>query len=189
VGGITGDFATSAIIRNCYSTGNISAVAGTGAAYAGGITRDINGNNGSDTARIINCYATGNISASGGASSWAAGIVGETSNGIVQGCVARNGTITLSGGGADIHRVVATVETGGSYSSTLTNNYANSAMTLNGSTVSSADGTSFDGADVNLAATQSQAWWQSGPGFSFGANAGAPWKWSAALQRPVLYWE
>ena len=76
----------------------------------------------------------------------------------------------------------------GSTAGTLTNNYANSAMTVNGSTVS--DDTPNGGA-VTLAATEAENWWKTTANWSskFGTSEAALWKWDSASNRPVLWFE
>ena len=79
----------------------------------------------------------------------------------------------------------------GSTAGTLANNYANSAMTVNGSTVSDNTPNGGNGGAVTLAATEAENWWKTTAGCSskFGTSGASPWKWNSASNRPVLWFE
>jgi len=80
-GGIAGE-AVSAIISNCYNTGNVSAsvISSRNYAYAGGIVGC------SDPAIILNCNNTGSVSATLSIYAYAGGIAGVANTAIISNC-------------------------------------------------------------------------------------------------------
>jgi hypothetical protein len=79
----------------------------------------------------------------------------------------------------------------GSADGTLASNYANSAMTLNGSTVSDNTPNGGNGGAVTLAVAETENWWKTTVNWSskFGSSEAAPWKWDSNRKRPVLWFE
>ena len=126
------------------------------------------------------CFASGNVAAG----SRAGGIVGVFNTPYVAGAYVRNNVaLHDSISSLDGRRV-------GFSSGTLSNNYANSAMTVNGGTVSGGEPGNENGADVASGAGgyNTQAWWVTGPGFTFNSTSG-PWVWDGVKNLPKLYWE
>jgi hypothetical protein len=178
------------IIKNCYATGNVSSTTtGTDDTRAGGLIGDSDHDRGDVT--IENCYAAGNIGAvSGGANIFAGGIIAlhNMQNGgayDIKACAALNQTITCSSS-SGIGRVA-----GASYSGTLENNIANSAMTLNGTAVTAGDThDGKNGASKTTAELETQSTWETlFGGGGFGGSDSAPWVWDSAAKRPKLYWQ
>ncbi|MCL2511222.1 MAG: Ig-like domain-containing protein, partial [Bacteroidales bacterium] len=130
-GGLAGGNTNGSTISNCYATVNATI---TGAAnYAGGLA----GGNLYDNATISNCYATGNVNGM-----FSGGLVGNNNSAIIKDCVAANDAIT----GTASNRMVGS--SGGA--STLTNNYANEAMTVNGAIVSTGAHNNVNGEDKDM---------------------------------------
>jgi len=97
-GGIVG-CAGSAIISNCYNTGNVSALyTGTSSysAYAGGIIGD------ASSAIISNCYNTGDVSATSSSYAYAGGIIGDASSAIISNCY-NTGNVSASNTSSSSH--------------------------------------------------------------------------------------
>ena len=122
----------------CYSIGNVSAKPSAGASYSGGIA-------GSDNAgSISSCYAVGNISGvsiSSAFHTYAGGIAGTGDN--ISKCFAFSGSVVTSGEGGIIHigRVVGE-------GNSLSDNKANSEMTLNGDDEITGSATDENGANI-----------------------------------------
>ena len=80
-GGIAGYCGSTAVIENCYNTGNVSASSSSYSAYAGGIAGYCS------SAVIENCYNTGSVTATASSSSpysaYAGGIAGYCSSAVV----------------------------------------------------------------------------------------------------------
>jgi hypothetical protein len=181
VGQIHCDSGRTVTIRSCYATGNVSATATgtTGEIRAGGLIGG-NSDHGGDVT-IEYCYAAGNVSATGGTNINAGGIIGRhfTQNGgtfDIKACAALNQQITCSSS-YGIGRIA-----GYSYSATLENNIANSAMTggtFSDKTANGKDGK--DGEDVSLPVAQTT--FQNTLGWDF-TNT---WKMPGGY--PVLKWQ
>lgn len=147
IGGLVGTASGSTQITSCYATGDVT---GTGSYYInfGGLVGDASG-----STVIDSCYATGNVSGQNNVS----GMLGKVTGGevTVKNSFAAMGTLS-SGGSGNINRIFAQLQ---GYTTplsiTLTNNYANSAMTVGGSPRSSSDASSKDGADKTLAELKS----------------------------------
>jgi hypothetical protein len=161
VNGITGGVAgnNSGIIKNCYTTVNVS-----GNQNVGGIAGHNTGNG-----TVQNCYATGNISSK----IYHVGGIAGNNGGKIQNCVALNREINkTSASSEDIGRI-AGIEGG-----ERLNNYARKDMTLMAgtNTVPATDATltSIHGADVSAADYN-------------GANSGKWWSSTAAF--PASAWE
>ncbi|MDR2342024.1 MAG: hypothetical protein LBD84_03150 [Campylobacteraceae bacterium] len=187
IGGIVA-YAGNSTINNCYSTRDITITEGNHM-FAGGIVGYVGGiYDGSEYVggtSISNCYSIGNISVSG----WinAGGIAGHNENGIsiISNCAAINGNIRSDNG----NRILA----GGSSTTTLTNNFANSAMLLNGAVVGNSD---YNGIGKTLAELQTQYIYKNkaangGLGWKFGNDDDNPWAWNAFedYPYPTLYWQ
>ena len=156
VGGLTGLNSGGSTISNCYTTCNVS-----GGVYVGGLAGDniqstitncyatgaVTGGNSvgglagtNDMSTITYCYATGNVTGSG---SQIGGLVGWNLNAsTLKNCVAANAVIT---GNSNVNRVT------GTNAGTLTNNYANNAMTVTG-TIAGSAGTNEDMATLKTLA-------------------------------------
>ena len=205
VGGIAGLQAApnpyTGSIKNCYVTGNITSTSkfeGLGMtsekSYAGGIAGIIT-NNG--TNNITHCWASGIITANNDSvAAYTAGIVGyvETTTYSITNCVALNSNLNSDSMPSYCSRLATF-----NYSSTLSNNYANTDITVNGSPPSSPfvnDSSGQEGGDVSLASASIQSWWQdstNGPGWNIqNTNAAAneinPWYWGTD-SRPRLWFE
>jgi len=173
-GGIAGS--NSGTVRNCYSTGNVSITE----IYGGGIV-------GYNFGTVEYCYAKGNISCFAN-SGYIGGITGynfntAANNATVWHCTALNSAVTKTGSNpSGAGRVI-----GYMYSPiTLSNNYANSAMTVNGSAVLDASLTptnDINGQGITSTDWNSASFWSDTVGFSSTA-------WSLANGRlPKLAWE
>jgi hypothetical protein len=181
-------------IENCYSTGDVSVTNTSNTRVeAGGIAGSFS------RATITSCWASGTITAStssGGIPGYSGGIFGSSNGGTnVSNCVALNPVVS-----GDSSKTINEVSMGGTFRiglvgsispSTLTNSYANSAMTVNGSTVSDGTPNGGNGAGVTLSTTEAADWWKTTAGWAdkFGTNEAAPWKWDSASNRPVLWFE
>ena len=133
-GGLVGN-AEIISISNCYSTGIVS-----GNFSVGGLVGEIEDPNQIEEEYTIieNCYSTANVS---GTSS-VGGLVGVGYwNIIIFNCVAANGAIS----GAYINRIVGYLD-----NSTLTNNYANEAMLVNGAIITTGAHNNENGVNVSL---------------------------------------
>ena len=162
-------------LTNCVSEAAINVV-GEHMVYAGGLVGGLHGG------KLSYSYATGAVNATGSINCSVGGLVGNSLVGTITSCVALCGSVTnvnTGSGTTDTGRIL-----GYRSSSTFTNNYANSAMTVNGAIVSTF--TDEEEIGVTLSTTQSQNWWSSNPGFTFSASA---WKWDANTKMPKLYWE
>ena len=167
VGGLVGKNSESAIIRNCYATGDVN-VTGTSKRIGGLVGANEN------SATIINSYAIGNVTGEetiGGLSGnnivgstikncYAVGKVSGTqyigglvgySNSITKNCVAANDSIKLTSTSVDINRVT------GYAGGTLQNNYANTNMVVmqNGTQVTPTDGTPASGTGKSMGTLES----------------------------------
>ncbi|MDR2718197.1 MAG: hypothetical protein LBB89_09055 [Treponema sp.] len=177
-------------IENCYSTGNVSITNTSGGSVnAGGITGYC------AAATIRYCRASGVITASassGGIPGYSGSIFGSSSLKTTGSyCVALSPSVSgdnpvnLSG-----VMMGGTFRVGSSFG-TLDNNYANSAMTVNGSASSDNVLSGGNGGAATLAAAEAADWWRNTAGWSgkFGTSEAAPWKWDSNSKRPVLWFE
>ncbi|MDR0747902.1 MAG: hypothetical protein LBE89_08485, partial [Helicobacteraceae bacterium] len=181
-GGIAGDVHASGSIANSYSTGNVNGICAGGIAgfveYGGSIT---------------NSYSTGNISGES-----VGGIAGGVNDGvIITNCAAANGRIT--GGVLDRddcytgHRILGNGGVSG-----LSNNFANSDMTIQPPMVSCARDSSSNGIDKPLEELKTRSTYENavddgsgGLGWKFGDDDSNPWKIDAGKNNgfPYLYWQ
>ena len=191
VGGVAG-YVSSAVVTNCYATGNV-----TGGDYVGGVAGEING--GGD---VTNCYATGNVTGNGRVG----GVAGEVYNGSsVSNCSALNPAIArvATSSNTTFGRVAGSTYAG----SILTNNVAFEDMDLNDLTGGAlAFGTGApgnkDGADIAAGAGAGQynnpasysdpvdpGGFDGTAGKGLGWDLTSVWKWGAASNLPILYWQ
>jgi len=199
VGGIAGNInaqvgtnQSAGKIEHCYSTGNVTITNTDGySVYAGGIVGSANPN-----ITVSYCWASGIVMGSsntrGGMPGYAGGIAGYTSQSTVSNCVALSPSV-VGDTTMNIGSIVGGTWRIGSALGTLANNYANSTMTVNYSTVSGNDLTGSHGADVTVTATElaDGNWWENTAEWSgkFGTGESAPWKWDSTSNRPVLWFE
>jgi hypothetical protein len=176
-------------IENCYSTRNVSITNTSGGSVnAEGIA-------GYCTAATIRyCWASGVITASassGGLPGYSGGIFGSSSlKTTVSDCVALSPSVS-GDNPMNIGVMVGGTFRIGSVAGTLANNYANSAMTVNGSASSDNVLSGGNGGAVTLATADTADWWRNTAGWSgkFGTGDAAPWKWDNNSKRPVLWFE
>lgn len=128
-------------IKNCYVNANLTTPDGMNVSYntfpgkyAGGIAVT-----NSSGASIENCYYVGNITVGDNT----AGGIAYSNAGTISSCFSFAGSMRSTWYNYAVHRV------SGSNTGTLTNNYARSQMTLNGSTTTSTDATSIEGEDID----------------------------------------
>ena len=180
-------------IRNCYSTGNITANSSSWGSQAGGISGDHR------NGQISNCWVEGDVNVSLTFGDYAGGIAGSLAEGgEAAHCVALNNVIGGSSS-TDVGRITGSLAPAWSPSppnGTVSSNFANGVMT----TASHApidDPDDIDGKDVDLATeANTLGWWNTtspaGPGWSVGTKAAAdeanPWYWGAG-NRPRLWFE
>ena len=139
IGGICGS--TRSVVTNCYNTGNISGNDHVGG--IAGVAEDFG-------CTVLNCYSTGVVSGH----SNVGGIVGLLNGAALSHCVAINQTIT---GASNYGRVVGT--SGGTEKYAWDGMTLRDSLTLNGSTVTSSDPTSNNGADVTKTAVNLATSW------------------------------
>jgi hypothetical protein len=176
VGGVVGRSWASrsqVVLRNSYSTGTV-----TGEGSVGGVQGVIQSFGGD----VVNCYSTATVTGNSGVG----GLVGWNDSAVegVRNNVALNPSVTATNPThfSGVGRIVSSIWN-------VTNNHARSDMNTGSSHTPDSDPNGIDGADVTLAATQVQSWWENTVGFSFGNTENAPWQWDATTQRPRLYWE
>jgi len=114
VGGLVG-WNEVGTISNCYATGNVNGEISSGNSYIGGLVGFHTGSS------ITNCYASGNVSGFGDVG----GLVGINEGSTITNSVAANNSVTSTIDA--IGRIAALI----TYSGTQSNNYANSAMSVN----------------------------------------------------------
>ena len=173
-GGVAGDNTTSGTIQDCYSTAKVTGWSNT--SCFGGIV-------GYNYSTVIRCYATGEIEDTGYGN--VGGIVGDNGSdiatGTVSSCVALNPSIK---GKLNAGRIIGINRLGD-----LANNYANSAMIINDSTVSG--GTSSNNNGVGISSTQwnSSTWWSGTAGFGAAWSLANTWTHPTLGALPKLAWE
>jgi len=170
-------------VANCYATGDMTAESG-GIAYAGGIAGwNYNGS-------VANCYATGVMTATATNTAHAGGIAGNNYTGSnITNCAALNGSVSAA---CTVGNIYARRVVGRNAGGTLTDNYANSAMTVNGTVPDANIGTNdINGAGVANISYNTENWWHDSSGFwkdVWGGTDAAPWVWGTN-NLPRLYWE
>ena len=191
-GGIVG-VNRGGIIKNCYSTGNVTAQItrpAAGGANAGGIAGYVD-NSGS----IAICWAIGTIEAvsNNNDNAFAGGIVGYiNATGFVEHCVTRGRTINASGNSGNLNDKAGRIF-GGENNGNFNNNFANSfagAVRVNGSDVTGAQGDKNGG---GISTSQLDSWTTGGPGWTLNtqnnANTNNPWYWHGVNACPILWFE
>jgi hypothetical protein len=190
-GGIAGE-ADNSEIANTYNTGGISGTVNPSsgnepASFAGGIVGRAR-----DDSKIMSSYNRGNISLPTSFSyidNFAGGIAGSVFwESEIRGNAAINGTIVAdTTGTTEIGRVLGLID---DYlgANTVTNNFANSGMTLNSSAVSDS---AENGTGVALTDFQSRDTYETGMGWLFGNDDENPWVWEAFedYPYPTLRWQ
>ena len=168
VGGVAGEVQGS--LANCYATGGVN-----GDGCVGGVAGLVNAG-----ANVTNCYASGAISGNFSIG----GVVGydDSNNVCISNCVALNPSITYGAGGND--RVLGYNEKQGII--TLSNNWANSAMILNGPTIEVNKGNNTEGG-ADCDAIPAASWWTTpapnGPGWD-----SSVWYFEDG-KLPILQWQ
>ncbi|WP_283606452.1 GLUG motif-containing protein [Faecalispora anaeroviscerum] len=138
VGGVVGFVYGGSTVQYCYATGTV-----TGSETVGGVAGDVS------MSSLQNCYSTGTVN-------------GNLSVGGISGCAIASSSLTNCAAlnpsvncGSNVGRVVGLLNSG-----TLSGNCAFSGMTVNGSTVSSDDAASLNGADKDAAAIAGASFFQ-----------------------------
>ena len=150
--GVNGDQYDSGTVRNCYSTGNVSA-----GSNAGGVV----GDNGVAGRTVQNCYATGNVSGTGSSVS-VGGVQGYSNGASVVNCVAL--CPNINGSGSNVRRVAGLTSSTGT--ADVTNCYGRSDMKRNNTGGGwSSNAGSGDGADITSDDWKLASWWE-GKGFT-----------------------
>ena len=165
------------LIRNCYSTGNVS-----GPYHVGGLI-------GFTDFGIENCYATGNVSGN----YVIGGLVGYSGLSdvffpgcYIKNCVAANNSVTAV---MICNRIVAD-----GLPSVLTNNYANSAMLLNGMPATAGTHNNNDGASVETSTLKTLNFysnannWLNGSAWSIGTPTSI-WNICEYVSMPLFKWQ
>ena len=193
-GGVVGDNESGGTVQNCYSAGSVTGGSGTTGGVVGGnigtvqncystgsvTVTVVNGYSGStggvvgaNSGTVQNCYSTGSVT---GVSN-AGGVVGYNDTGkTVQNCVALNTSVTITGTGSSIGRVMGVL---GGQTAIVTNNHAKSDMP---GTWGSKSLTNSNGADVTSATYSTQAFWQTTLGWNFTTI----WEWDSVAHLPKL---
>jgi hypothetical protein len=190
MGGIAGETDNSEI-ANTYNTGGISGTVNPSSdeepvSFAGGIVGRAHYDS-----KIMNSYNRGNISLPTPFSyiyNFAGGIAGVVlGESEIRDNAAINGEIVAdTTGTTEIGRVLGVID---DYlgANTVTNNFANSAMTLNGSAVG--DGNE-NGTGIALTNFQSRDTYETNLGWLFGSSGAPVWKMpEGETGYPVLYWQ
>jgi len=215
VGGLVGYIYNFGTIRNCYTTGNISAISANrnSTVYCGGIVGWMAGM-AYPYCKIEYCYSSGTVSAwntaDNTASAYSGGIVGQAYNAFgatqfnfITRCVAAVTTVRTTRNNGDIvGRVLGYGINMSVYYPAVgfTSNYANSSMmklylagastgALSASVTNST--TDKDGGNVTSANLGTSTWWNSTTAWSsvWGTTEDLPWKWPSSGTRPVLWFE
>jgi hypothetical protein len=190
-GGVSGYNSRSAVISDSYSTAAVNATAASKQALAGGIVGSTAAA-GSTTAR---CYATGIVTATidGNSAADAGGTLAvplaANAGGIsgalyyetpqIENCAALNNKVeakdTASGGTLNAYRISVRVD------GILTNNIANSDMTVTGRTPNDKTAAGQDGADTDAKPAQSV--------FQTTLNWNFTTVWKMGTNHPILQWQ
>ena len=157
VGGVAGQsIGGYSMIKNCYSTCDVTG----SSSYIGGIAGGIS------TSPITNCYATGKITGY----DYVGGIVGQNQYSTVERCVALNAQITATSSVAaynvNIGRIIGNVTSG-----SVSYVYARYGMIfiINGTTYTNNMGAGYNGTDVDAVyytGSGSGTWWSGTLGYS-----------------------
>ncbi|MDR2790554.1 MAG: hypothetical protein LBB59_06220 [Campylobacteraceae bacterium] len=175
-GGVVGVVHRNSAITDSYSTGNIS---GFNSSVIGGIA-------GASTSGMIdNSYSTGNLTAVTGGYG-GGGIVAFGSGGYITDCAAANYVISSG------NRIIALTDYDrDDFFPVITNNFANSAMLVNGAVVGDGE---YSGTGKTLEELQTRSTYenekaQGGLGWKFGSDDENPWKMPLDGGFPILYWQ
>lgn len=155
-------------VKNCYAKGNVTGNV-TGESQLGTIAGRVRG----DNSVIKNCYSLGNVGPGdvGGIS----GLAYNTA--ITENCIAFNSTIISDTDDGNTYRVGLVYNSGSGSTAVNINCYAYVGMTVNGSTVSSSDAASDDGADMtSLEFKNPDSYNNEGPLSSLNWDFGSVWK-------------
>ena len=154
VGGVVGSN-NGGTVEDCYSTVTIT---------NSGLTSSKGGVVGNNSGIVSRCYFAGVINIF---SPWGGGggIAGHNF-GTVRNCVALSESITTHDEALSVTNRVIGTEQGASDTVVKQHNYANSAMTVNGSVVTGGAHDSLHGADITSTQWNSAAWWSGTAGFS-----------------------
>jgi hypothetical protein len=168
VGGITGAVEINSIIANSYSAGSIN-----GYNLVGGIAGYATLNS-----TISNSYAKGDVN---GREKYVGGIAGEIDKGnTVKNSAAVNPSVI---GIRNVNRIAEFIS-----GSTALNNFANSAIKINGAISADSDN---NGIGKSLADFKAKSTYETDLGWSFGDNDTSPWKIDENKNNglPYLYWQ
>ena len=200
IGGVAG-YVSSSIVQNCYATGTVSGnerVGGAVGNVAGSVyncyaTGKVSGNERvggvaggiSNGSSVDYCYATGAVSSNGNYVGGIAGYVEGYGFVGIKSCVALNPNVTLTSGSA-IGRVTV--------NGALDSNVAWNGMLVNGSIVTSNDGSSIHGADIDKFNAKTQLTYtdyhQFGLDWQFGNEGYNTWKMGIGdYPLPVFWWQ
>jgi hypothetical protein len=192
MGGIAGETDNSEI-ANTYNTGGISGTVNPSSplpgeeplSFAGGIA-----GRAYDDSKIINSYNRGNISLPTSFSytyNYAGGIAGVVfweseirDNAAINGAILADTT-----GTTEIGRVLGVIDDFMG-ANTISNNFANSGMKLNGSAVADDD---ENGTGITLTDFQSRAIYETDMGWEFGNGGNPVWKMPEDEMYPILHWQ
>jgi hypothetical protein len=169
-GGICGT-ATACSISNCYNLGAITSTTSLNSnPFAGGICGRVEG----ESTSISNCYNLGDISSYNTGTGTqtppcVGGICGAVFNetSIINNCFSANSLITAKHNDKNSNTLVGRISGINIGNSIISNCYALSSMTINGSTVSSTDANGRDGSGTTLSSFQSQSWIATNLGWDF----------------------
>jgi len=164
-------------IENCYAKGNV-----TGGLQLGTIAGRVRG----DNSVIKNCYSLGNVGNVG--SGDVGGISGLAyNNAITENCIAFNSTIISDTNAGNTYRVGLVYNSGTGSQAVNINCYANADMTVNGSTITSSDPTTSEGADmIALEFNNSNSYNGDGTLPSLNWDLSSIWEIKSGADRPTL---
>ncbi|MDR2400578.1 MAG: hypothetical protein LBD73_02875, partial [Deferribacteraceae bacterium] len=167
-------------ISNAHSSGNISA---HDTSTVGGIAGSVVGSSGQPGGTIEKCYSDMNITSASYSS--VGGIAGSVGRGTVTQCAAANEAIAGDTSGNNLHRIIGNYDD----DSTVSGNFANSGMLLNGIHLITPDIDNVNGLNKTIKELKKQSTYSNGLGWLFGNNADNPWKMPAGGGYPILYWQ
>ena len=176
VGGLTGQVAYNGKIINCCVSGTVS-----GNESIGGLAGSIDGY----SLNVTNCYTTNTVSGN----EKVGGLVGSTNIGDITNCYA-TGAVS----GKEMVGGVAGYVTSIWYSTATVSNVAWDGMLVNGSIVTSNDGSSIHGTDIDKVNAKTQLAYtdysQFGLDWQFGNEDYSPWKMGVGdYPLPVFWWQ
>jgi len=185
IGGVVG-YNSQGTVQNCYATVDVTATGNT--PYAGGVVGYNWGAN--DLSTVQYCYATGNVTASGSTNSnyYAGGVVGwnKGTYGKVMNCVTLSESIICESRtpGSEAYAIAGRVVGASDSAAGLSDNYAWSDMTVNGSVpIADIGDIEKNGGNWDTIDVKNQTSW-SNAGFSF--NDPSPWVFYGNSYMPSL---